>query len=401
MRIYTRNLILCTIIGMFFKRFRIFLLRRFKQVKDRFDTFMTIPAVYRKIVSKKIHGKSSWRILSDLLTLFFKYKLSPDCYYLCRLWEVDRSDWKYYYGSNYRQPQKSKMQELLQPSRYSILFSDKYICQKLCMAIGVPTPKTFGVIYPDQDYREIILKIFQESQGERFFLKPLIGGGGKGISIAEREGENILIRTTDKIIQLREFIIKSPIIVQEGICQESRLAKLSSQSVNTIRVVTIYTKNHLAEVVAAFLRCGVGRSYVDNWSSGGIAIGVNIEKGQLMKYGFDKNANLWDKHPTSGIVFNGFQIPSWNKIIEIAKKVQLSFPCFRILGLDIAVDKEGQPIIIEVNDYPDLMVQEQTSGPLLKNESNLLEFGRYELLVNNYQKQLYNSLIRKADKGIL
>lgn len=375
------------------KFFKVFFVNILKHIKDRFKMLLKIPAVYRKLINKKISGGDGKNVLFDLAVLFFRYKLSPDCYYICRLWSVDREEWTYYYGSNYRQPQKTKLEQIVQPPKYSILFSDKYICQKLCVSIGVPTPKTYGIFYPDQDYREILLKIIKKLGIKKLFIKPVIGGGGKGISVAELMDQDVFIRTQDKILELKEFTIKFPVIFQEAINQNYKLSLLSSQSVNTVRVATIYTKEHKAQIVAAFLRCGVGRSYIDNWSAGGIAIGVDIEKGQLMRYGFDKDANLWDKHPTSGIIFDGFQIPNWSQVIEVAKKVQLSFPCFRILGLDIAISDKEEPIIIEVNDYPDLLVHEQVSGGLLKNKSNLLEFGRYGLLINKFQERLYKCLL--------
>ena len=58
-----------------------------------------------------------------------------------------------------------------------------------------------------------------------------------------------------------------------------------------------------------------------------------------------------------------------------------------MLGLDIAITPDG-PVLIEMNPDPDLIFQEQTAGPLLKDRQILLEFEKYDLLINKYQKNL-------------
>lgn len=62
-----------------------------------------------------------------------------------------------------------------------------------------------------------------------------------------------------------------------------------------------------------------------------------------------------------------------------------------MIGLDIALDWEGDPVIIEANGQPDLGGYEQAVGPLLKNEEVLKAFGEYGLLVNKHQRRLYKA----------
>ena len=82
----------------------------------------------------------------DLLTLFFSYKTFPNHYGLCRLWEADRKDWKYYYGSNYLPHQLARLKKTVQPLEYRVLFNDKYICALLCQALGIRIPLTHGIL---------------------------------------------------------------------------------------------------------------------------------------------------------------------------------------------------------------------------------------------------------------
>jgi hypothetical protein len=135
------------------------------------------------------------------------------------------------------------------------------------------------------------------------------------------------------------------------------------------------------------MRFGVGGALVDNWSAGGVAVGVDHVAGKLKKIAFDKHGNEYLKHPITGVRFEGYQLPMWNSIIDMAKSIQKTFSFFKLLGLDIAVTNNG-PVLIEVNPSTDLVFQEQTAGPLLKDKNVLEEFDRYDLLINNYQKKL-------------
>ena len=105
-------------------------------------------------------------------------------------------------------------------------------------------------------------------------------------------------------------------------------------------------------VVNAALRTGVGHALVDNWSAGGVAAGVDCATGRLKKHAYDKKGNRYVAHPTSGIVFEDYQIPEWDRVHAAAVAIQRAFSFYRMLGLDIALDPNGQPVLIEINYGP-------------------------------------------------
>ncbi|MDD5674062.1 MAG: sugar-transfer associated ATP-grasp domain-containing protein, partial [Chitinivibrionales bacterium] len=98
------------------------------------------------------------------------------------------------------------------------------------------------------------------------------------------------------------------------------------------------------------------------------------------------------RHPTSDIVFKEFIVPEWPRIIAIAETIQRACPFYCLLGMDITLLENGEPVLIEVNANTDLVFQEQTSGPLLKDERIVKAFGEDDLLVNKYQKMFYSAL---------
>jgi glutathione synthase/RimK-type ligase-like ATP-grasp enzyme len=78
--------------------------------------------------------------------------------------------------------------------------------------------------------------------------------------------------------------------------------------------------------------------------------------------------------------------------MEIASKIQQACPFYCLLGMDVMLHADGSPVLIEVNANPDLIFQEQTSGPLLADTQILQAFGEYDLLVNTHQKNLLKTL---------
>jgi hypothetical protein len=355
----------------------------------RFVRLLALPYCYFFIVNWKACPRSRFQVMSDLLYIFFKLKYYPDNYSSCRFWEKDRNEWVYYYGSSYDPYQKRQLSKAVQRLEYQVLFEDKEVCQQLCEAAGLDIPVCYCILDPNDDYKAKIREIFKENTARRIIIKPVRGSAGRGIVIAYVTGDRIMVRSGNEERALENFTLESRAIVQEIIIQQAQIAKISSSSLNTVRVLTLLTRQQDVIILGTSMRFGVAGSYVDNWSAGGVALGVDKETGRLLKFAFDKKGNSHTHHPSSGIKFDGFQVPRWNEIINLAIKTQRLFPYYMLLGMDIAVSDKG-PVLIEINAFPDLVFQEQTSGPLLKDNRILEEFARYDLLVNDHQKKLLN-----------
>jgi len=349
--------------------------------------FMLLPYCYFRLINWNECTSSRIQVVKDLFYIFFKLKYFPDNYGPCRLWEIDRSKWSLFYGSSYNSYSRSKLRKEVQPYEYQILFNDKAVCELLCKGLDERIPKAYGVIEPSDRYKEKIIDIFDRDNCEKLMIKPVLGHAGRGIVMAVKDENKISVMTGKITIKLHDFILDGKYLLQEFVVQDAVVAKISSSSLNTIRLVTLYTKSGEVLVVSSSMRFGMD-AFVDNWSSGGLAVGVKLGNGRLKKIAYDKYGKQYTKHPVSGETFDNFQIPMWDKIMQTATNVQAAFPFYKLLGMDIAVSEKG-PVLIEVNANSDLIFQEQTSGPLLKDKRVLSEFGKYNLLINKYQKNLY------------
>ncbi len=371
---------------------------------NRLTEFFYLPDCYRKIITSKEFKNSGKRlrvgVAFDLLILFFSYRSFPSHYGMNRLWEIDRSQWKYYFGDELTTYQRSRLGSTVEPREYEILFDDKAVCEILCRGIGVSNlPRMHGLLSPGQNYRERIRAWLQNSATGPLIIKPVRGHSGRGIVLVKEIEGIIMIQSLSGLVPLEDFTLERPAIVQELIKQDPRMAAFSRSSVNTIRVLTMFTRDESVIVLAASMLCGIGDSYVSNWSRGGVGLGVDPLTGRLMKYAYDKDAKRYSKHPTSDVPFEGYQIPGWERIIDLAITIQRAFPCYRILGIDFAIREDGEPVIVEINSNASLLGQEQSCGPLLQAEQNLRAFGEYDLFINRHQRELYKIYKRKNERS--
>lgn len=359
---------------------------------QRLRQFFALPGYYRQVRAFKECPRKGAALAGDLLTLFFSYKTFPDHYGLCRLWEVDRGDWKYYYGSNYSPHQRMRIAAALKQQAYRIMFIDKFLCTMYGKGMGIACPQTFGIIDPGEDFRGQIRKWFQAAATQAMIIKPLYGRGGLGIVIARKAGDRIIIQAPKASVPLDDFVLEDRAVVQELVQQDARMAAFSPFSVNTLRIITMVTKRGEVILVNGSMRSGVGESFVDNWSAGGVSVGVDCERGVLKRYAYDRKWNRFAAHPTSGTVFEDYPIPEWERVRAAAISIQRAFSFYRMVGLDLALGPGGEPLLIEINGAPDLAALEQKVGPLLKSKPVLRAFGEYGLLVNTHQRKLYASL---------
>lgn len=269
----------------------------------------------------------------------------------------------------------------MQRREYLIIFGDKEICYNLCHDAGLPLPKQYGAINPNDDYKGIIKSILQNNKNHKLIIKPVRGAGGKDILTAYIKGGNIIIQGGNRELDLNDIEIVSRMIIQESVTQHERLSHIYPSSVNTVRIPSFLTNEKEVIILGADIRFGRNDSIVDNISSGGLGVGIDLEKGTLKEFGHDSQYNVYSSHPDTGITFLDYTIPYWDSVIAVAKKTQLCFPYYRLLGPDIAVTKDG-PVIIEINAEPDIVALEQKYGPILSNPKVREEFRKSDLLVN-------------------
>lgn len=180
---------------------------------------------------------------------------------------------------------------------------------------------------------------------DRMVIKDSVGGsGGKGVTVLKFEGKTR--QEKSELIKNAISLRKTDFVIQEYLYESEELKQFNPSSVNTIRVQSLYLNGKWSAVTVILRFGGVG-SEVDNACSGGYAVGVHPD-GSLFEFGYDYKMNRTDR--IGDIVFKQTKlsfIPSLLNHVEKAHTRQ--FPICKYIGWDMIIDKDGNPICIEIN----------------------------------------------------
>lgn len=222
---------------------------------------------------------------------------------------------------------------------------------------GITTVKT------KQEAHAFFSIVFNSLDLEGLFFRPPSEYGGKGCF---KMTKNNLEQQLEKYF---EVLLKGTYVHTKLIAQHELINQIHGNSVNTLRIITIVTATGHIEFIGGFYRFGVGSSVVDNATSGGFTVGVHMETGKLKAEGhylMEFGGATITKHPDTGFVFEGFEIPFYTEILQLLKDALKIFPD-RLIGWDIAITTTG-PVIVECNSYPHIPLSDMAYGGMLKNK---------------------------------
>jgi hypothetical protein len=143
---------------------------------------------------------------------------------------------------------------------------------------------------------------------------------------------------------------KKDFLIQKVVRQHALIGALNPTSVNTMRMAT-YRSGMEVLLVYAVIRIGRSGQVIDNQSAGGISARINPD-GTLGKYAFGKAGDDLIEKTDTGIVLEGYQLPSYDKAVAKVRELHYSLPLFDLIGWDVSIDEEGEPVLIEWNGRP-------------------------------------------------
>lgn len=227
----------------------------------------------------------------------------------------------------------------------------------------VPRPRTIARfvdgIALNADYQHINMTDFVNLcylEGKVILKKSVNSEGGKGICFFDAG--------KDDKKELIAFVEKSKnICVQEVIHQHQALSRLHPESINTVRIISLFFEDEV-HILSSVVRMGIGEAKVDNASSGGIVCGVE-SSGRLKPEAFDVRGNRYGKHP-SGVRFESVIIPHFDQCLDLCRKYALRLVQFsRLLSWDFAIGEDGNPVLIEVNmSFGEIDFHQMCNGPI-------------------------------------
>lgn len=262
----------------------------------------------------------------------------------------------------------------LNSSDYVSILSNKYLFELFFSSHNLPVAKSIArnintlFFLPDRlvqitnssGFAELLESFFINHQDHRsiFIKKTAASAGGKNIYKITPED----LRTgRQKLDNIFNKIIESGYLFQYEIIQHDDINRLNPHCLNTLRMDTFTDKNNQTFIMSGYFRVGLNKSHVDNVSSGGAYLGVDITNGVLYSEAFSDFTNgkgvTYRIHPENNMVFDGYRIPFYNEIMDLVLRAAQKVPRLKVIGWDVAI-QPGGPVLIEGNEQPSLVFSE-------------------------------------------
>ncbi|HMB26101.1 MAG TPA: sugar-transfer associated ATP-grasp domain-containing protein [Patescibacteria group bacterium] len=255
-------------------------------------------------------------------------------------------------------------------SKYKVdLVDDKLRTKKLLQKHNLPVSELIAVIKNRKEFYNFDWKRLPKS----FVLKPNRGLGGGGIMVTfgrKKNGKWVL--PLNKEADLSDIMMRvsnildgdfSKINVPDIAFFEKRLKihpafKLYAyKGVPDIRVI-IYNGVPIMAMLRLPTKSSRGKS---NLHHGGICVGIDIATG-MTTYAIQRDKVI-ETLPNIKLPLRNLKIPDWNEVLQLsiksAKAVGLNYT-----GVDIAIDREKGPVVLELNAHPGLSIQIANMAPL-------------------------------------
>lgn len=256
------------------------------------------------------------------------------------------------------------------PRRLYPLVDDKAQTKQLAMQAGIATPELYYTI--EIEYQIKHLPAMLENYHE-FVIKPAQGSGGDGIVVinGKRMGQyqkasGALLSTLELQHHVSNVLSgmyslggqPDKALIEYRVQFDPVFEAITYLGVPDIRVITL-----LGVPVMAMVRLPTRNSDGKaNLHQGAIGAGIDIATGKTLTAVW-KN-QIVSEHPDTGSPIMQVQVPFWDRILEIASR------CYDMTGLgyqgvDIVLDRDKGPLVLELNARPGLNIQIANSVGLL------------------------------------
>jgi alpha-L-glutamate ligase-like protein len=242
---------------------------------------------------------------------------------------------------------------------------DKVLTKQLAVKADMAVPELYGVISNQgqvRNFAEIV------APHESFVIKPAMGSGGDGIIVVTGRGEHkrdafrlssgVLVPEVELAHHLSNIVggqyslggNPDKAIIEYCVQFDPVFEPVSYQGVPDIRVI-VYRGYPAMAMVRLPTRASDGKA---NLHQGAVGAGVDMHLGETLTGVLDND--VVNEHPDTGAVVSGLKIPDWDFILQSAARgyevTQLGY-----LGVDMVIDRELGPLILEMNARPGLNIQ--------------------------------------------
>lgn len=265
------------------------------------------------------------------------------------------------------------------------LVDDKLRTKEVALKADLAVPELYGVVETEYQVRHLddLLRPYSD-----FAIKPSRGSGGEGILVVSGRTKELYRKIDGMLLSYEEigyhvFNIISGMyslggqpdkaLIEYRVKFDPVVEAISYLGVPDIRVI-VFLGVPVMSMIRLPTRMSGGKA---NLHQGAIGAGIDIAGGTTLTAVWRNN--IVNKHPDTGNPVTGIRIPHWNTLLHIAAHCH-ELTGLGYIGVDLVLDEDKGPLILELNARPGLSIQ-------IANRSGLLPRLK---LVEQYHTELVN-----------
>lgn len=239
---------------------------------------------------------------------------------------------------------------------------DKLLTKKLAQEAGIAVPDLYGVI---QFAAEVENFAGIVAGHDDFVIKPAQGSGGDGIMVVVgrtgtyfRLANGTLVEQAEIEYHLQQIVSgifslggqQDKALIEYRVRFDPVFERIAYQGVPDVRII-VFLGVPVMAMVRLPTRQSSGRA---NLHQGAIGAGIDIATGRTLTAVWRNS--IVEAHPDTSEPVTGVQVPHWETMLELAARspelTELGYQ-----GIDIVLDRDRGPLILELNARPGLNIQ--------------------------------------------
>jgi alpha-L-glutamate ligase-like protein len=242
------------------------------------------------------------------------------------------------------------------------LVDDKTLTKELAARAGVAVPPLYGVIEIQQQVRSLPELL---GQYEDFVIKPARGSQGDGIIVVTgrsrglyRAADGTLLDDDDLCFHVSNILSgiyslggqADKALIEYRVMFDPVFEAITYRGVPDVRII-VFIGVPVMAMVRLPTRLSGGKA---NLHQGAIGTGVDMATGRTLTAVW--RTQIVTEHPDTGNAVSGVQIPHWDALLDLgARSFELTGLGYQ--GIDIVLDRDRGPLMLELNARPGLSIQ--------------------------------------------
>lgn len=246
--------------------------------------------------------------------------------------------------------------------RFYPLVDDKVLTKTIAQEKGIAVPALYGTIEIQAQVADIPDIV---AGHDDFVVKPAQGSQGQGIVVVTGRSRGLYKLADGKLMDDGELAFHTSNIlsgifslggqpdkalIEYRVKFDPVFEAISYQGVPDVRII-VYFGIPVMAMVRLPTRLSKGKA---NLHQGCIGAGIDISTGRTLTAVWRND--IVEEHPDTGNRVSGVEIPGWQTLLEIAARSH-ELTGLGYQGIDLVLDKDLGPLILELNARPGLNIQ--------------------------------------------